>query len=170
MNEIARNKSIGNKSPETNGYRKGKEILHHSVIQNHQRDKLMQIKKYNGKYVETKEEMEEKLIQYFGTIMEEDRPDRMDDIKTITRYISRQVTNEKNDVLQKPVNIQEVEEAVSQMADGQAPRPDRFTSNLFHHFWDMIKEEVWRIVEDSRKERGVLRDFNSTFLTLILKD
>ena len=41
--------------------------------------------------------------------------------------------------------------------------------NFFHHFWDLSKEEVWRIMEESRKSRGVLKAFNVTFLALIHK-
>ena len=33
----------------------------------------------------------------------------------------------------------------------------------------MLKEEVWEIVEESRTSKGVLKDFNATFLTLIPK-
>ena len=55
------------------------------------------------------------------------------------------------------------------MAQGKAPSPDRFTSNFFHFFWYMIKEEVWTIVEESQKSKGVLKAFNATFLSLIPK-
>ena len=66
--------------------------------------------------------------------------------------------------------IQEFKEAYSQMVDGKSIVTDIFTTNFFHHFWDMIKEEVWRIVEDPRRNKGMLRDFKSTFLTLIPKE
>ena len=65
--------------------------------------------------------------------------------------------------------MQEVENVVSQMAQGKAPRMDGFTTNFFHFFWDMIKEEVWEIVEESRHKRGVLKAFNVNFLSLIRK-
>ena len=58
---------------------------------------------------------------------------------------------------------------MQQMAQGKALGPDRFTANFFHHFWDMLKEEVWAIVEESRTSKGVLKAFNATFLTLIPK-
>ena len=58
---------------------------------------------------------------------------------------------------------------MGQMAQGKAPGPDGFTTNFFHFFWDMIKEEVWAIVEECRSKRGVLKAFNATFLDLIPK-
>ena len=33
----------------------------------------------------------------------------------------------------------------------------------------MIKDEAWEIVEESRRKRGVLKAFNATFLSFILK-
>ena len=73
-------------------------------------------------------------------------------------------------MLVSPVSMQEVEEAVNQMALGKAPGPDGFTSNFFHYFWDMVKDEVVEIVEESRTKKGVLRAFNATFLSLIPKE
>ena len=69
----------------------------------------------------------------------------------------------------KPVSIFEVEEAVFQITEGKSLGLDGFIVNLFHHFWDLIKLEVWKIVEDSRVSRRILLDFNATFLTLITK-
>ena len=56
------------------------------------------------------------------------------------------------------------------MALGKAPGPDGFTSNFFHYFWDMVKDEVVEIVEESRLKKGVLKFFNVTFLSLIPKE
>ena len=66
--------------------------------------------------------------------------------------------------------MQELEEVVNQMALGKAPGPDGFTSIFFHYFWDLIKEEVLKIVEEYRNKKGVLESFNATFLTLIPKE
>ena len=57
-------------------------------------------------------------------------------------------------MLIQPVSLQEVEEAVNQMVLGKSLGPDGFTSNFFHYFLDMIKEEVVGIVEESRNKKG----------------
>ena len=56
------------------------------------------------------------------------------------------------------------------MAWGKASGPDSFTSNFFHFFWDLVKEDVLNIVEEFRTKKGVLKAFNATFLTLIPKE
>ena len=55
------------------------------------------------------------------------------------------------------------------MKEGDSLRPDGFTLNFFHHFWEMIKIDVWNIVEKSRLSGHILPALNATFLTLIPK-
>ena len=56
------------------------------------------------------------------------------------------------------------------MALGRYPGLNGFTSNFFHYVWDIVKEEVLNIMEESINKRGVLKAFNATFLTLIPKE
>lgn len=88
----------------------------------------------------------------------------------ITQHILRMVTSEHNAILMHPIDREEVEEAVMQMDKGTTPDPDGFTVDFFQQFWDLVKEEVWEIVEDSRHSRRILKAFNATFLTLIPKE
>ena len=119
--------------------------------------------------METREEVREELTNHFKEIMTEDYGNREHDISRITALIPRSVSREDNENLSKPITMQEVEEAMSQMAQGKALSTDGFTTNFFHFFWDMIKEEVWAIVEESRSKRGVFKAFNVTFLSLTPK-
>ena len=57
-----------------------------------------------------------------------------------------------------------------QMENGTAPGPDGFMVDFYQFFWDLVKEEVWEIVEESRKSKRILKTFNATFLTLIPKE
>ena len=107
-----------------------------------------------GSRVETWREIEEELSQHFSDILKEDGGDRSRAINMITDLIPRTVTKENNEIqLVKLVSMQEVEEVIHQMALGKAPGPDGFTSNFFHHFWDLVKEEFIEILEESRKKR-----------------
>ena len=65
---------------------------------------------------------------------------------------------------------QEVDEAVKKMTEGKVPGPEGFMVNFFHHFWDMVKEEVLKIVEDSRISQHIHHAFNATFVTLVTKE
>eukprot|EP00253_Pinus_taeda_P036339 PITA_36339 len=63
-----------------------------------------------------------------------------------------------------------MENAVHQLKEGKASRPDGFTSNFFHNFWELIKLEVWQIFEESRTMRWILLAMNATSIALIPKE
>ena len=79
------------------------------------------------------------------------------------------VTQDHNEMLVKPISMQEVEEAMNQMDLGKCQ--DQMVSQqfFFHFFWDVIKQEVLEIVEESQRNREVLQDFNATFMTQVPK-
>ena len=84
--------------------------------------------------METRGEIEEELTNYIKGIMTEDGIDRNQDIGHIIALIPRTVTREDSEILNKPISMEEVENVVSQMAQGKAPIMDGFTTNLVHFF------------------------------------
>ena len=55
------------------------------------------------------------------------------------------------------------------MKEDKAPGPDGFTVNFFHACWEMLKYEIWEMVEESRCSQKIPIALNATFLTLIPK-
>lgn len=68
------------------------------------------------------------------------------------------------------VTLEEVETTMNQLKEGKSCGPDGFTSNSFHKFWDLIKMDVWQVVEESRTLDWLLPSLNATFIALILKE
>jgi hypothetical protein len=69
-----------------------------------------------------------------------------------------------------PISQDEVDQAMQELPIGKALDPDGFTTNFFHSCWPMLREEVWKLVEESRSFGKVLPTLNSNFLTLIPKE
>lgn len=65
--------------------------------------------------------------------------------------------------------MEEVEEAVRSMPNDKAPGPDGFTINFYKAYWNIVKQDIWEIVEDSRRSKSILKSLNSTFIALIPK-
>jgi hypothetical protein len=80
------------------------------------------------------------------------------------------VTEEHNQNLRKPISPEEVDQAVQEMPNGKAPGPDGFTVDFFKSCWDVVKHDIYGIVEDSRHSASILKALNSTFITLIPKE
>ena len=133
------------------GWGKNTKFFHNSVIQNRHSSRIQKLEKMDGGRIETHREIDKELNHYFAEILNKDIHDRERDIAQITYLIPPFVTREDNEMLIKLVTLQEVEEAINQMALRKSSVPDGFTSNVFHYFWVMVKEEVVEIVEESRK-------------------
>eukprot|EP00253_Pinus_taeda_P015835 PITA_15835 len=100
---------------------------------------------------------------------QEPNVNRTEAIDNVTRNIPILITEDHNLLLLKPISLQEVENAVHQLKAGKARGPDGFTSNFFQHFWDLVKWEVWQVVEESRTLRWMYPGMNATFIALIPK-
>ena len=87
-------------------------------------------------------------MNYYSNLLSEPEGDEARDTSIIIRNIPKMVTLEHNTMLMRPIEREEVEEVVMQMERGKAPGPDDFTVDFFKQFWDLVKEEVWEIVEE----------------------
>eukprot|EP00253_Pinus_taeda_P028396 PITA_28396 len=59
---------------------------------------------------------------------------------------------------------------MKQLKEGKASGPNGFSTTFFHSFWDLIKEEVWQVVEESGSLHWLLPSLNSTFIALFRKE
>eukprot|EP00253_Pinus_taeda_P029243 PITA_29243 len=55
------------------------------------------------------------------------------------------------------------------MPSDKAPGPDGFTINFYKAYWNIVKQDIWEIVEDSRRSKTILKSLNSTFIALVPK-
>jgi 23S rRNA U2552 (ribose-2'-O)-methylase RlmE/FtsJ len=56
------------------------------------------------------------------------------------------------------------------MPNGKAPGPDSFTIEFFKSCWDVVKHDIYGVVEDSKHSASILKDLNSTMIALIPKE
>lgn len=95
---------------------------------------------------------------------------REEAISDLVTSISKLISQDQNKALNQAITMKEVEEAVKYMPNGKAPRPDGFTIDFYKAYWEIIKIEVWKMVEDSRHSSSILKSLNSMFITLIPKE
>ena len=69
-----------------------------------------------------------------------------------------------------PISQDEVDQATKEMTLGKYPGLDGFRTYFFHHCWSLVKEEVWKLLEDSRTYQYVLSALNASFISLTPKE
>eukprot|EP00253_Pinus_taeda_P033659 PITA_33659 len=148
---------------------KNTRFFHNTTIQRRMHNNITHIQNEQGEKLEKHEEIEAELLNHFKKVHKEPSIHRTQAIRNITSNIPKLVIYQHNQMLLKPVYLQELDSTVKQLKARKAPGPDGFTSNFFHHFWELIRQEVLQVVEESRILRWMFPGINATFLALIPK-
>ena len=74
-----------------------------------------------------------------------------------------------NNFLKEEVTKEELEKIVYSFQKGKSPRLDGFIIEFFQGFFDLVKEDFLKAVQESQRTGKVLGAPNSTFLALIPK-
>jgi len=67
------------------------------------------------------------------------------------------------------VTEEEVSEVINEMENGKAPGPDGFNVDFFKACWNIVKQDILNVVEDSKLNRTILKVLNTSFISLIPK-
>eukprot|EP00253_Pinus_taeda_P003668 PITA_03668 len=107
-----------------------------------QEEILWRQKSRHGIERDTHEEMEKVFLQHFQKIAEETLEDRYQFMEKLTQYITKLVTREDNFNLNRPVTVEEIEEAMKEMQNGKAPGLDGFNVDFFKACWKIVKQDI----------------------------
>eukprot|EP00253_Pinus_taeda_P035656 PITA_35656 len=144
-------------------------FFHRSAIDYRNANKILELKNNNGEILRNHNDISMLLSNHFDDIAQEPTVNREAAIQEITIAIPRLITEEQNWSLRKKITMEEVEEAVRSMPNDKAPGPDGFTINFYKACWEIVKNDIWEIVEDSRRSKTLLKSLNSTFIALVPK-
>lgn len=76
---------------------------------------------------------------------------------------------EDNFNLNRPVTEEEINEFLKEMKNGKALGPDGFNVDFFKACWNIVKQDVLNVVEDSKRKKTILKALNTSFISLIPK-
>ena len=89
------------------------------------------MKSLEGQALETQHDIEQQLVSFYTDLLSETKEERARDTIAITQNIPKLVTPKHNAMLMRPIEREEVEEAVFQMEKGKSPGSDGFTIDFF---------------------------------------
>jgi exonuclease III len=145
-------------------------FFHRAMTHRRYINRITQLEDDQGTPIRDHDQIAEALNSFYQDLLTETNTNREEAIQKVTRHIPKLINSEQNIALIRPITQSEVDSAVKDMPPGKAPGPDGFTTDFFHYCWDMIKEDVWLAVEESRTSGQVLSTLNATFITLIPKE
>ncbi|XP_048623665.1 uncharacterized protein LOC125592503 [Brassica napus] len=129
------------------------------------RNRITQLLDDNGNVVEDEEGLVAIATSYFRQIFESSNPE---DIADALENVSTTITGAINEDLTTPVTEWEVK-AMFAMYPEKAPGPDGMTALFYPKFWDIVKEDLTRMVNQFLFDGTMAQGLNDTNICLIPK-
>lgn len=113
------------------------------------------------------EEIAAEAVSFFKTLLSSEggnfRNDFIFDIPSL-------VSSEDNKMLMSPFSLEEVRMAVFTMSPDKAPGLDGLTPLFFQKCWDFVGKDPLLALEESRRNRSILKEINTTTVAIIPKE
>ncbi|KAL2246367.1 UNVERIFIED_CONTAM: Retrovirus-related Pol polyprotein from type-2 retrotransposable element R2DM, partial [Sesamum indicum] len=131
--------------------------------------RILQINDENGTTHTDQGEVAHVFVSYFQNLLGGTRRRLTVDIQYLRPWVRHCITDEEASHLLLPFSPDDVKQAVFDIAEDKAPGPDGYSSWFFKVAWPVVGEEVTRVVLDFFSTGKLLKQINSTILTLIPK-
>ncbi|CAK8680067.1 unnamed protein product [Clavelina lepadiformis] len=82
---------------------------------------------------------------------------------------TRKLNTEDNKNLEKPITIEEIENAVKSMKNGKSPGPDGLSAELYKECWPLIRNEIRELIQYWFDQKVIPREIKKGIITLIHK-
>ena len=76
------------------------------------------------------------------------------------------ISEEMNNSLKEEITKEELEKIVHSFQKGKSPGLDGLTIEFFQEFYDLVKEDLLKVVQESQRAEKVLGALNTTLLDL----
>lgn len=115
-------------------------------------------------------QIKEAAVTHFQSLLSAERNGNEEDAEEFLTTIPNLVNEEDNDSLLSPVTEEEITSVVWSMELDKAPGPDGFSVHLYRICWEIIKNNLFRLIRGILRKEKVGGGINSTFLALIPKE
>ena len=143
-------------------------FFHLTTLKHRANNRITNIVK--GQVQVTKEdEIEKEVVCYFSSLLSVDHSLSGSDQEEILVTIPPILQVHHNSMLKAIPSLEEIHQALFSLPGDKAPGLDGFPTFFFQVFWNVVKKDVAKVVQDFFGARNLLKELNATFLVLIPK-
>ena len=137
----------------------------HAVASIKRRKNLIDCIKGDDGTIKDPQQIKQAATSFYKEIFREEFPNRpvFDDLQLSC------LSNEQASSLILPFSMEEIDMAVSSCDPDKAPGPDGFNFKFIKSAWDIIKHDIYEIVQEFWASSRLPKGCNTTFITLIPK-
>ena len=131
---------------------------------------IWKIEDDNGNLVEGFEAIVGVGVHHFESLFQEEADIHLSDIVKSAGYFPTSISMDDNCDLMKPVTLQEIQFILSSSKNDKSLGPDRIPVEVYRCLFDVLGEDLLRVIEVSQINGKIAAVFNSTFIALIPKN
>ena len=134
------------------------------------RNKITQIKSSNNKWISDHQDIEYHFLEHYKSLFSDPQPLSMEEIQNqILNIPIPTLTPQQINMLDQPIQVDEISLAVNQLGPLKTPGPDRVLAAFYQKYWNIVKLDIINIVKAFFHLGFLLKSLNHTFITLIPK-
>ncbi|KAL3734421.1 hypothetical protein ACJRO7_023728 [Eucalyptus globulus] len=143
-------------------------FFHHSVKRSQLQNRIISISDGHN-LITDPAEVQQIFVRHFRNLLSAAVPSSNPFVEEIRAKLA--CTLDENQILaiSQPFTDDEIRATLFSLASGKAPGPDGFNVDFFKQSWDIVGPSVLLAVRDFFYSRQLLREINSTILTLVPK-
>ncbi|XP_074288077.1 uncharacterized protein LOC141613236 [Silene latifolia] len=142
-------------------------FFHNHIRARQIHNSVMSIKGSDGAVYNNPKDIESAFLDYYKSLLGTCQATA--DVHFPTVRTGKLVTNDHKQVLLAPVSAAEIKECIFSIASTKSPGPDGFSSQFFKDSWDIVGGDIIAAVTDFFTNGKLLKELNTTTLTLIPK-
>lgn len=147
---------------------KSGKYLANQLERNKEKTLITTIQDSAGMITQSPEKINETFYCYYKNLYSVTNDHNEEDIDLFVSNLDiPQITLESQQLLDTPLTLAELWNAVKDMPTGRAPGPDGFSTSYFKHFWNMLAPLFYRMVQEIRA-KGQIRDIMNTAVIKLL--
>ncbi|XP_074291071.1 uncharacterized protein LOC141617832 [Silene latifolia] len=140
----------------------------HNLIRARQvHNRVMCIKGVDGVMVNNPTDIEETFLQYYKDLLGSSQATTSVHVPTVRT--GQLVTQKHYNILLAPVTSAEIKECIFSIPSTKSPGPNGFSSQFYKDSWDTVGDTVTQAIQKFFQTGQLLRQVNTTTLTLIPK-
>ncbi|OMO71257.1 reverse transcriptase [Corchorus capsularis] len=144
---------------------KNTHFFHQTTLQRRQKNKVLRLKS-GDQWLEAKEDIMEEFTKYYENIFSTSGSRYWD---SVLNHVPVLINDEMNDFLTRRVTMEVVNVATFQMGELKSPGLDGFNGLLFQQNWEVVKDDIYAMVQSFFDSGRMLRELNNTDLVMIPK-
>ncbi|KAL2235406.1 UNVERIFIED_CONTAM: putative mitochondrial protein [Sesamum indicum] len=144
-------------------------VFFRKIAQRRTARQIMQINDAQGITITEPNAVIHEFISYYQSLLGGDKRQRVIDLRFLRPWARHIITTEEADHLIEPFSAEDVKKAVFDIGEDRAPGPDGYSSGFYKKAWPVVGQEITKAVLDFFSTGKLLKQINSTILTVIPK-